>query len=344
MILFCSRVPYIIEVDGDSSQIATKIELTIWGFDETEPSTPTHVIEKEIFSPTQYVGEYNISPFVYDKLNNTNRALFVKVKSYYKISTDWISADAIELIGTKGYDESNPLFSGYYVLESFVDKRYYLTPDPFTNEFFTGLKIDIIFNFDTYSELRVRYFTDTADEIVDYTEYEGINYLSIPKSTYYSGDFAQGNSFELQYKFEGDWVTFYTGEVTPECEPKFNPYVLTYTNILGGQSQLYLFKKSTISNEYKSSEYNLAGSKQVFNKNGVQSFKLNTGWISEDVVRAIRQMMLSENLALNSSDSEISTYVVLKNSSFIEKTNLNDKVINYEFDFESATPLIQNYV
>jgi hypothetical protein len=343
MILFCSRVPYIIEVDGDSSQIATKIELTIWGFNETEPSTPTHVIEKETFSPTQYIGKYNISPFVDDKLNNTNRALFVKVKSYYKLSTDWISADAFELIGTKGYDESNPIFSGYYVLESFVDKRYYLTPDPFINDSLTGLKIDIIFDFDSYPNLRVRYFTDTYDEVVDYTD-TGIKYLSIPKSTYYSGDFAQGNSFELQADVEGDWVTFYIDEVTPECEPKFTPYVLTYTNILGGQSQLYLFKKSTISNEYKSSEYNLAGSKQVFNKNGVQSFKLNTGWISEDVVRAIRQIMLSENLVLNSSDSEISTSVVLKNSSFIEKTNLNDKVINYEFDFESATPLIQNYV
>jgi hypothetical protein len=343
MKLFCSRVPYIIEVEEDSSQIATKIELTIWGFDETEPTTPTHVIEKETFSPTQYIGKYNISPFVDDKLNNTNRALFVKVKSYYKISTDWISVDAVELIGTKGYDESNPIFSGYYVLESFVDKRYYLTPDPFINDSLTGLKIDIIFDFDSYPNLRVRYFTDTYDEVVDYTD-TGIKYLSIPKSTYYSGDFTQGNSFELQADIEGDWVTFYIDEVTPECEPKFNPYVLTYTNILGGQSQLYLFKKSTISNEYKSSEYNLAGSKQVFNKNGVQSFKLNTGWISEDVVYAIRQMMLSENLNLISSDLMISGPVVIKNSSFIEKTNLNDKVINYEFDFESATPLIQNYV
>jgi len=129
-------------------------------------------------------------------------------------------------------------FEGYYVLESFVDKRYYLTPDPFINDSLTGLKIDIIFDFDSYPNLRVRYFTDTYDEVVDYTD-TGIKYLSIPKSTYYSGDFAQGNSFELQADVEGDWVTFYMDEVTPECEPKFNPYVLTYTNILGGQSQLY---------------------------------------------------------------------------------------------------------
>jgi len=343
MNLFCSRVPYIFEVDGSSSQIATKIELTIWGLNDTEPATPTHVIEKEIFSPTQYIGKYNISPFADDLLNDVDKALFVNVKAYYKEDTTWILAGGIELIGTKGYDESNPFFPGYYVLESFVDKRYYLTLDPFINDSFTGLKVDVLFNFDTYERLRVRYESEFGGEIVDYEE-TGLKYLSIPKSEYYSGDFAQGNSFELSY-FDGEnYIPFYTGEVTPECEPKFTPYVLTYTNILGGQSQLYLFKKSTISNEYKSSEYNLAGSKQVFNKNGVQSFKLNTGWISEDVVYAIRQMMLSENLNLISSDLMISGPVVIKNSSFIEKTNLNDKVINYEFDFESATPLIQNYV
>lgn len=343
MILFCSRVPYIIEVDSDPAQIATKIELFIWGLDETEPTTPNHIIEKESFSPTQYVGSYNISPFVDDLLNNSDRALFVKVKTYYKLTSTFILDGELELITTKGYDESNPTFNGYYVLESFVDKRYYLTPDPFINDGFTGLKIDILFDFDTYPELRVRYFTETDDEVVDYTD-TGIKYLSIAKSTYYSGDFSEGNNFELQYKFEGDWVTFHTDFVTPECETKFNPYVLTYTNILGGQSQLYLFKKSTISNEYKSSDYNLQGSKQIFNKNGIQSYKLNTGWITEDVVKAIRQMMLSENLSLISSDTMISGPVVIKNSSFVEKTSLNDRNINYEFEFESATPLIQNYV
>jgi hypothetical protein len=343
MNLFCSRVPYIIEVNGSSLQRATKIELFIWELDGIEPTIPNHVIEKESFSPTQYVGTYNISPFADDVLKNINRPIFVKVKAYYKEDTTWILAGGEEFICTKGYDEGNPVFSGYYVLENFVDKRYYLTPDPFINFGFTGLKINILFDFDTYSELRVRYFTETDDEVVDYTD-TGIKYLSIPKSTYYSGDFSEGNNFELQYKFEGDWVTFYTSFVTPECETKFTPYVLTYTNMLGGQSQLYLFKKSTISNEYKSSDYNLAGSKQIFNKNGTQSFKLNTGWISEDVVYAIRQMMLSENLSLISSDLMISGPVVIKNSSFVEKTNLNDKVINYEFEFESATPLIQNYV
>lgn len=343
MNLFCSRVPYIVEVDGSSLQRATKIELFIWGLNDTEPATPNHTIEKESFSPTQYIGKYNISPFADDLLNDVDKALFVKVKAYYKEDTTWILAGGEEFICTKGYDESNPSFSDYYVLESFVDKRYYLTPDPFINYGFTGLKIDLLFNFDIYPELRVRYFTETDNEVVDYTD-TGIKYLSIPKSTYYSGDFSEGNYFEFQYKFEGDWVTFYTGEVTPECETKFTPYVLSYTNILGGQSQLYLFKKSTISNEYKSSDYNLAGSKQIFNKNGTQTFKLNTGWISEDVVYAIRQMMLSENLNLLSSDLAISTPVVIKNSSFVEKTNLNDKVINYEFEFESATPLIQNYV
>lgn len=343
MNIFFSRLPYLIEVNEDPLQIATKIELFIWELDGIEPTTPTHVVERESFSPTQYAGSYNISPFVDDKMKNINRPLFVKVKTYYKLTTSWIYIDTTELISARGYENGSPTLSGYYVLESFADNRYYLTTDPIINASYTGLKINILFDFDTYSELRVRYFNDLNEEIVYYEE-TGIKYLTIPKSTYYSGDFAQGNSFELSYYDGENYIPFHTDEVIPECEPKFNPYVLTYTNILGGQSQLYLFKKSTISNEYKSSDYNLAGSKQVFNLNGVQSLKLNTGWIIEDVVYAIRQMMLSENKSIISSDLLISGNVVLKNTSFVEKTNLNDKVINYEFDFEMATPLINNYV
>jgi hypothetical protein len=198
MNIFFSRLPYLIEVNEDPLQIATKIELFIWELDGIEPTNPTHVVERESFSPTQYVGSYNISPFVDDKMKNINRPLFLKVKTYYKLTTTWIYIDATELISARGYENGSPTLTGYYVLESFADNRYYLTTDPIINASYTGLKINILFDFDTYSELRVRYFNDLNEEIVYYEE-TGIKYLTIPKSTYYSGDFAQGNSFELSY-------------------------------------------------------------------------------------------------------------------------------------------------
>ena len=69
MNVFNCRSPFIVTVDGDSAQVATKIELFIWKVGETEPEIPTKVIEKTKYSDTQYVNYYNISPFVYDLIN-----------------------------------------------------------------------------------------------------------------------------------------------------------------------------------------------------------------------------------------------------------------------------------
>jgi hypothetical protein len=341
MNLFNSRVPYIVAIDGGASQIATKIELFIWNFNETEPTTPTHIIEKETFSTTQYVGKYNISPFVDDKLTNVNRAYFVKVKSYYKLVTAWIAGTETELIATKGYDNATPTFLGYYFLETTTDKKIYLTSDFLINSFLKPT-IDVIFDFNTYEKLRVKYINGATEVIVDYEEI-GLRFLTIPKivEDFYT---ESGNIIEM-YSYDGTtYSQFYSSEVVIECEPKYTPYKLDYINSLGGLSQLYLFKKSTISNDYKSTDYNLQGKKKTLNINGTKSVKLNTGWVAESVKVPISEIFLSETLILLSSDLSIGSNVLIKNTNFVEKTSLNDKVINYEFDFESATPLIQNYV
>jgi len=88
----------------------------------------------------------------------------------------------------------------------------------------------------------------------------------------------------------------------------------------------------------------LLGFKKSFNVNGSRSVKLNTGWITENSVKALKEMMLSEDILIFNADGSEAFYATIKTSSFTEKTKLNDKVINYEIEFEIATPLIQNYV
>ena len=58
----------------------------------------------------------------------------------------------------------------------------------------------------------------------------------------------------------------------------------------------------------------------------------------------IQDIMLSENLFLTSLDGSISNAVTLKNTSQLMKTHLNEKVINYELEFELANKLINNVV
>ena len=145
--------------------------------------------------------------------------------------------------------------------------------------------------------------------------------------------------------------------LTPICEPKYKPLILKYVNSVGGLQEITLFKNSTKTIDVKGSDYNTntftagypnydtsLGQKRIFNKNGGTTIKCNTGWISEDKNLDIQDIMLSENLFLTSLDGSISNAVTLKNTSQLMKTHLNEKVINYELEFELANKLINNVV
>jgi hypothetical protein len=342
MNLFYSRVPFIIEVAGDSSQIATKIELFIWNLGATEPTTPTHIIEKEIFTPTQYIGKYNISPFVADKTSNANKVLNVKVVKYYKLVTDWILDEELEYVSAYGYGNFiSSLLPAVPLIENY-DKRYYRD-----NRFLMDLEsffptIDVIFDFDYSDTFRIVYTSSLGSETIDYSFF-GIKLMTIFLTTE-NVFFDNGNQVQLQY-FDGtDFITFKTYNIENVCEPKFIPYIISFINSFGGITKATFFKKSTTGNEVKGTDYNLQGLKQSFNINGVSNLKLNTGWVDENYKGLIKELLLSEHINIFTAEGYDLKQAVVKTSSFIEKTNLNDKVINYEIDFELSTPLIQNYV
>jgi hypothetical protein len=343
MILFYCRTPFIIEVDADASQIATKIELFIWNLGATEPTTPTHIIEKEIFTPTQYVGRYNISPFVADKTSNTNRVVNVKVKKYYKLVTDWILDEELEYVSAYGYVNTGGGAIGLpTTLENFYYYKIYFRPNDFIGYDFLIPKIDVVFDFDLYTTLRVVYTSALGTDFVDYTG-TGVELVQVPL-TIDNAFFVDGNQAQLQY-FDGtNYIPYEAHNIENVCEPKFIPFVVSFINSRGGFSYITFFKKSTIGNEVKGTDYNLQGLKQSLNINGTQNVKLNTGWVNEEIKQVIKELLLSEYVYLISADTITAGQAVVKTSSFIEKTNLNDKVINYEIDFELSTPLIQNYV
>jgi hypothetical protein len=121
---------------------------------------------------------------------------------------------------------------------------------------------------------------------------------------------------------------------------------------------MYFFKNSTQTIEVKGSEYNTntfngyptydknLGQKRIYNKNGSKTIKCNSGWITEKENLNIQDIMLSENLLITyDEDGEnVTRAVTLKNSSQLMKNHLNEKVINYELEFEIANQLINNVV
>ena len=86
-------------------------------------------------------------------------------------------------------------------------------------------------------------------------------------------------------------------------------------------------------------DYNVyKGQSQAFNINGTKSIKLNTGWVAENYNELIHDLLLSETVLLDNKPAKV------KNKSFEYKTDLKDKNINFEIEFEYAFNIINDVV
>lgn len=141
-------------------------------------------------------------------------------------------------------------------------------------------------------------------------------------------------------------------ELIDEC--KHTPYKITFLNRYGALQDLWFFKKRTDEFSVEREQYNKTilttnSTGVAFNPNHHQSnlldvssdraFRMNTGFISEDHNEVINELMVTEFCWL--TDGEVIP-VKPTTSSMVRKTELNDKLINFEVEFEYANSYIQN--
>jgi hypothetical protein len=133
---------------------------------------------------------------------------------------------------------------------------------------------------------------------------------------------------------------------TEVCEPKYTVYLCDFVNKFGAWQRLTFFKVSkedfsVTSNEHKvmpqSLPYSTSENRtQVFNVNGKESIKVNTGWVDESFSEVMKQLMLSETVRLN----DLPVNITSKSSPM--KKGINDKNINYEVSFMYSFDTINN--
>jgi hypothetical protein len=377
MKVFNCRSPYIVSVDNGSTQIATKLEILMWRVGYLESTAVTKTVEKTKYSPTQYINYYNISPFVYDYIDTFNNSEFnfawnVKIIKYSDTGDGLEDIGNEYLVAVNGYNAyDNPNYdyttsiailntNGTTYNATGYDVNYYYD----TN---TIPEIDLIIDFtSTINEYRIKYSTtafvvdhyETYNSFVDYDNDGLILQDRQPMVVAPDSGVIVSTVFSIE-EIIPDFprTTIYSCKLIANCEQKYNPFALEYVNRLGGKQTITLFKNSTQSIEVKSSDYNTntftygypmydeyLGQKRIFNKNGTKSIKCNTGWMREDENINIQDIFLSEMLYLKSADGTIDAAVTLKSTSQQFKTHLNDKVINYELEFEVASSLINNVV
>ena len=132
-----------------------------------------------------------------------------------------------------------------------------------------------------------------------------------------------------------------------ECEHKYVAQKLSFVNKYGVIQDFVFFKKRvdevrTKSEKYKANVlqggevYPHVGQKQIFRKTSERSVTLNSGFYSESYNSVFEQILNSLFYWINDEPC------VLTSSSWQEKTRLNDKLINYTFDFEYSNNEINN--
>lgn len=137
------------------------------------------------------------------------------------------------------------------------------------------------------------------------------------------------------------------------CEPKFTEYKVTFVNKHGAFQDLYFFKRTTetfsvtdevhkINNINASTlDYNVyKGQRQRYNVNAQTSVVMNTGFIKETAVSTLEEMFLSENVWVRWDNKTLP--IIPKSKSFVQKTSLNDRLINYTVEFDFAFNKLNN--
>lgn len=379
---FNCRCPFIVSVNGAVDQIATRVGLNI--YDVTGSTIlASYTLKKTMFSPTQRINYYNISPYCYDVLiGNYQGDNCIKVE----VITVYTDSSNVEHAVSDNYYYVSLGFSLYGYSQNdggftpvSANILYRPNQNPINNliktekiNYFRNINWDlegypnIQFLLETITyKFRLRYYVYSEGEIIEQFENlpitGNVDYYGRIMNNGYSA-FNNGNFFEIQISpIAGteSWTEIFKAELTPICEPKYKPLKLQFLNRYGGTQDFYFFKNNNQSIEVKSSNYNtntfnvypiypnsLVGQTRVYNKNGKHTIKGNTGWISEDYNEFIEDIMLSEWLFLSYEDKGTiwTSAVTLKDTSMQYKTHLNEKVINYELSFEVANLIINNVV
>ena len=128
------------------------------------------------------------------------------------------------------------------------------------------------------------------------------------------------------------------------CEPKYTPYQIAFINRFGVADFITFFKRSdergTFTQEaYQKSIYNdgfttpstQTGKYQSFNVNSRNSLTLNTGFVDQDYDETIKDILMSETLAVYDGTNWVS--VVPERGSVEYQKHVNQKLINYTITF-----------
>ena len=336
-----ARSPYIISIN-ETDQVSTRIELFISA--TTFSGTPQYNLSKAIPASNAPTTYYDISPYIREYFDHTVysnittlttsygsvQKLNVRVKRYKTVGATESLIDTTNYIATDGYSEfadSVNYNGGNYLLDQ---KTYY---------YHSGSNAGFILVY------------LAANDKIKWVDSEGTPYVS---ASLIGGWYYVPRCYDS--RFTEDWVVYvlnssnviqaqWTFKPIEEC--LYTPVKVDFINKHGAFQREFFFKASNDNIEVTNKDYNLmqpynysltGGQRTTYNQNGMQSIKVNSGWVEEDFKDNLKQLMLSEKVLVDEKPA------ILKTKSIELNKSINTKQINYSLEFEFAYDLINSIV
>lgn len=356
-----ARSPYIVQVN-DVTQTGSKIEIDIWYYTGTQPTSPTYTLSKLIPASNNTDTAYNISPYIREyilhKYNGNNYStnnfitdqyeyVNVQYRTYNLISNSYVLDSTVTTTAFDGYgyyEDGVNLDRGNIMLDEGI---YYYWKDSTNNPSSNPAhRAGIV----TAKVKRNYYYTHipldggtaltyafTADGVYDIKRV-------------HQGNYGVGNILQI---FNNSNVLLWQGTFAPKTECRYEPVTIDFVNKYGGWQREFFYKASFENLEVNNTAYNLMpsqviptlvgeGQRRVFNNNGIRRYTINTGWVDEGYSENMQQLLLSERVVWQNGSLTIP--VKINTKSISKDKNINNKTINYTIEIELAFDVIHSVV
>jgi hypothetical protein len=357
-----ARSPHIVLVDN-ALQTGSKIEIDLWYYTGTQPTTPTYTLSKLIPSSTNTKTYYNISAYIREFLTHKFNGINYMTNQFLTSEDEYVN------IQYRTYN----FIGGVYVLDQTVTDTCF---DGY-GLYEEGVNIDrgnvLLGNGTSHY-----YWDDSANNPnANPAHRAGIVTAKVKRSWYYvhtpfgggtpvtyaftadgvfdikrvhEGNYATGNTLQI---FNNLNVLQWTGYFYPKTECRYEPMTIDFINKFGGWQREFFFKASQELLDVNSSTYNLMpsqliptlvseGQRHVMNSNGTRRYLINTGWVDESYGETIQELLLSERVIWQNGVQRIPVKV---NTKSINKfKNINQKTINYQIEIELAFDVIHSVI
>jgi len=370
------RSPFIIEVPSQgSTHTGSRVVLTIWNKDETEPTlgqSGAYLLTKSNPSTTQKATSYNIANYVREFIDNikptyndypsseqNNEWVFFRVMKYWFDGTDYNLISNVLYYGVNGftnYTDGNQVAIDTKLLllgNTNITNYYWKDPNDYVNRKMEY--INLLLEKDTTTTTTITALYQRNDGVI-YPSTQNIlvgqsgvfNYKIPISLIVVDGNFINGCKVTITLTPATGSPTVYVFNTYPIEECKYTIVRCSFINRYGGWKDIIFFKAQTNNISAKGTDYKLTQSEinyntaigqfKTFNINGKQTVKLNTGFVDENYSELITDLLLSETVLLDGKP------VTVKTQGSDLKTSLKDKLINYEMEFEYAYNLINDVV